>query len=150
MLQNDWGSKIEMTKNWLIAASVWKGWRPDLLSFSQIKMKSISETWREPRPLFRKTGDPALNWWIVTLGPMSGPQSITVNFETAALIWWLLTEYWFRPPIFEFLINVHNKIDIHVLIPALFNFAEANFYVPNWLKMYLFANLVHWVCIIGT
>jgi hypothetical protein len=31
MLQNDWDGKIETTKNCLTTASVWKGWRPDLI-----------------------------------------------------------------------------------------------------------------------
>ena len=45
MLQNDWGSKIEMTKNWLTAASVWKGWRPGFIfhEFFVDQIKSMSE-----------------------------------------------------------------------------------------------------------
>ena len=31
MVQNDWGGKIGTSKNCWTAASVWKGWRPDLI-----------------------------------------------------------------------------------------------------------------------
>ena len=57
MLQNDWGSKIEMTKNWLTAASVWKGWRPDLI-FREFFADQNEVNFREPRPPFGKTGGP--------------------------------------------------------------------------------------------
>ena len=62
MLQNDWGGKIETTKNWLTAASVWKGWRPDLIfreffaDQNEVNFRNMKGTaasvWKDWRPSF--------------------------------------------------------------------------------------------------
>ena len=60
MQQNDCGGKIETTNNWLIAASVWKGWRPDLIfreffaDQNEVNFKDMKGTaasvWKDWRP----------------------------------------------------------------------------------------------------